>query len=96
MDTLMNDLDIQLPDLYTKDQPLIDALAARHPTWDRAYLEGQFFGAKAMARTLARSIVNGCDARGGWEPPGDIVGVVACPSTPRPTGPPTATRSPST
>jgi len=53
-------LDLQLPDLYAEDQPLIDAMRARHPTWDRAHLEMKLFGARAMARSLASYIVNGC------------------------------------
>lgn len=80
-------LDLQLPDLYAEDQPLIDAMRARHPTWDRAHLEMKLFGARAMARSLVSYIVNGCDARGGWEPPGDIIGVAGVSLHPEANGP---------
>lgn len=49
-------LAIQLPDLYAKDQAVIDDMAARHPSWERAYLATQLFGAKGVARCLAMFI----------------------------------------
>ncbi len=68
-------LDIRLPDLYAEDHILIDAMAARYQTSDRAHLAMQLFGAKARALTLASFIANGHDCGGGWEPPGDVIGV---------------------
>ncbi len=49
-------LAIQLPDLYAKDQVLIDVMKAKDPTWDRAHLDMQLFGAKGVARCLATFI----------------------------------------
>lgn len=68
-------LDLRLPDLYAEDEVLMDAMTASHPTRDRAHLRMQLFGAKARAMTMASSIANGHDCGGGWEPPGDVIGV---------------------
>ena len=68
-------LDLRLPDIYAKDRVLTDALSARHPTWDRLHLDMQLFGSKCRASNLATCIANGHDSRGGWEPPGDVIGV---------------------
>ena len=57
------------------DNALIDAMKALHPSWDRAYLQMQLFGAEAQAMSMATSIANGHDARGGREPPGAIIAV---------------------
>ena len=84
-------LDLRLPDIDAEDNALIDAMTALHPTRGRSHLQMQLFGAKARAISTATSIANGHDARGGREPPGDVVGVPAWPSTPRPMGTPTPT-----
>jgi hypothetical protein len=51
------------------------AMTARHPTRGRSHLQKQLFKAKARAIGMATSTASGHDARGGWEPPGDVIGV---------------------
>jgi len=66
---------LRLPDLYAADDVLMAAMTARHPTSGRAHLQMQLLGAKCKAHGMATSIANGHDARGGREPPGDVIGV---------------------
>lgn len=68
-------LGLESRDLYAEDHGLIDAMAARHPTWDRAHVVVQLFGAKAAALSLATWIASGCDSRGGSRPQGGVAGV---------------------
>ncbi len=79
-------LDLRLPSIYTEDNALIDAMTASHPTWDRARLLMQHFGTKAQAISTATSIANGHDCGGGWEPPGDVIGVALHPEANWPDG----------
>ena len=68
-------LDLRLPSIYTEDNALIDAMTALHPTSGRSHLQMQPFVAEARAVCTATPVASGHDARGGREPPGDVIGV---------------------
>ncbi len=68
-------LGLRLPDLYAEDEALMATMTARHPTRGRSHLQMQLFGAKARTYSMATSVASGHDARGGREPPGDVIGV---------------------
>jgi hypothetical protein len=52
-------LGLELPDINAKDHGPIDAMAARHPTWDRGHPGMQLYWAKAAAHSRATWVANG-------------------------------------